>query len=696
MAPNNSLLSLENVSFEYQFKGSSFLALNDVSLTIKKGEFVAIIGASGSGKSTLMNLVGLMAHPTLGNIRIDGNPVGHLSDDELAQLRNEKIGFVFQQFHLLPRLDVLDNVLLPTEYVENSKHTREYYRSQAVDLLSRFGLSDQLEKRPASLSGGQKQRVAICRALVCNPDLILADEPTGALDSKNSKLVLDILQELNNQGKTVVLITHDPAVAARASRVLKIHDGKITADEKNPKTNRSHEKLSSDDELFQNLAKSQEQSSEIKKCGRGLQGLGSIQKTVQLALQSVAANKVRSALTIFGLMIGVSSIIIMLTLTAEARSAFKRFFDTKGGNQGTITFDGRTAERSGSPRWRGWHVQHDFAKLNQAFSKYGRIDPVVDDSGCNVKSNTRTFALDLVGMSSLEEAGEQELKLQKGRFFRPEEMRSATEGKVTLLGSEAAENLFPPTDPGYSNSSSYPLGETLFVRGCRFESAVKIVGILEPRDTLFDTSINSSLTLPTRAMLGNGLSPYRTRMVSVPHEGISPTWFTESVKNYIALQTQNKFPFRIFVPEQQIQKINLMLNVLGGLTVVVGGLCTLIGGIGVMNIMLVNIAERIKEIGIRKALGARAFRIRNQFLLETVGLCFISGVLGVVAGLLVCNGAMLLAAHFMPRYLEPQIAWNTGAVVLALTSSLFAGVTFGLLPAKRAAAMDIIDALRQE
>jgi len=219
------VVKLTNINKIYsQGQELSFQALDNVNLTINKGEFIAIIGPSGSGKSTLMNLLGLLDQPTTGTYELDGTDVSSLSENEAAQTRNKKIGFVFQSFNLLPRTKAIDNVALPLIYSNISKEKR---LAMAEKELKQVGLETKLNSKPNQLSGGQQQRVAIARSLVTNPEIILADEPTGNLDSKTSSEIMDLFKNLHRQGKTIILITHEENIAKQAKRVIKIKDGKI-------------------------------------------------------------------------------------------------------------------------------------------------------------------------------------------------------------------------------------------------------------------------------------------------------------------------------------------------------------------------------------------------------------------------------------------------------------------------------------
>ena len=264
------MINLRNVVFDYPLQGGTFRALDGVNLRIERGDFVAIIGASGSGKTTLMNVIGLMATPTSGDMEIDGVSAGTLDADALAAARNQKLGFIFQHFNLLPRLTVLENVLLPAQYIEDGKPVPSgHWEERALTLLKTFGLEGQEDKTPALLSGGQKQRVAICRALLLDPDVLLADEPTGALDSANTSRVLDLLEAMNREGRTIIVITHDVQVASRAKRVVKIHDGQIREDTRKPET---ASETSQNPALLCEEAEPKHSGSAIKSSGQGTVG----------------------------------------------------------------------------------------------------------------------------------------------------------------------------------------------------------------------------------------------------------------------------------------------------------------------------------------------------------------------------------------------------------------------------------------
>ncbi|MDF2669119.1 MAG: transporter ATP-binding protein [Paenibacillus sp.] len=224
------MIQINNITKVYRRGDEELHILKGLSLSVQKGDFVAIIGPSGSGKSTLMNMIGLLDAPTTGTYSLDGVATEKMSDNQLAQLRNQKIGFIFQQFNLLPRLNAIENVELPMIYAGISKKER---RQRANETLQMLGMGDRSHHKPSELSGGQQQRVAIARALAISPSLILADEPTGALDSRTGEEVIELVMKLNEQGNTIVLITHDPSIASHAKRVVALRDGMIISDHRN-------------------------------------------------------------------------------------------------------------------------------------------------------------------------------------------------------------------------------------------------------------------------------------------------------------------------------------------------------------------------------------------------------------------------------------------------------------------------------
>jgi ABC-type antimicrobial peptide transport system permease subunit len=413
-------------------------------------------------------------------------------------------------------------------------------------------------------------------------------------------------------------------------------------------------------------------------------------------LQALKSQRLRTLLTMTGLLLGVASVFIMLTLTGKVQDVFREFFETQGSRKSFISFDWRQAERTGAPRWQGLHVTEDLPRINQQLVKYGRLDPTVDAEGCAILSPEGNFQGSLTGINSLREVKENALNIASGRMPLPHEFDAVPAPRIALLGSDAVDKLFPKTARNLAAGPNLIIGQTVRVRGCEFEGILKIIGTLEPQDSLFNPEINSSLYVPTSTLIAGGTEIYNTRFVAVPNQDMNPTWFAQYVVNKLKIRTGNKFPLRYFSFEQELEKFNLMMGILMGLTLVIGGLCTLIGGIGVMNIMLVNVHERIQEIGIRKAVGARDRDVWRQFLLESVGLCFLSGLLGIVFGIAVSSLGLQIAKSVLPRAVSLTFGVDPIALVSALLVSLGAGLVFGTWPARRAAELQIVDALKQD
>ena len=322
------LLQVEDIWFSYSLAGQSVPVLKGISLSVARGDFVAIQGRSGSGKSTLFHLIGCLLKPDKGRVLFAGHDLTQLSADELAVIRNKQIGFVFQQFHLLPRATVLENILLPSLYPVEAPSEKSSARAKATRLAELVGLGDKLGKLPNQLSGGEQQRVVVARALMADADLILADEPTGNLDTQNAAIVMQLLKDLNEQGKTIILITHDMDIAKLCKKSYRIEDGvfidhleaKGTAPRSEPK----------DPSLFQSL--------------KGLKGYLRLAGGVApLALENLRRNKIRAFLTMLGVTVGIASVFSMLTFGNFASEKIVKGYEELGVN---------TVMIRGYPNWR--------------------------------------------------------------------------------------------------------------------------------------------------------------------------------------------------------------------------------------------------------------------------------------------------------------------------------------------------------
>lgn len=679
------LIELNRLGYAYKSGALSFQVLKNITLTINSGEFVAITGPSGSGKSTLMNILGMLAHPGEGTCSIKGVSVVKLSDDAQASLRNRTIGFIFQQFHLLPRLSVLENVMLPVAYVfpRPSTQERAVYRERAISLLNRLGIGDKADKKPTEISGGQKQRVAIARSLMLNPDIIMADEPSGALDSKTTKEVLQILSELNSEGKTVIIITHDPAVTQVARRRIELVDGQVVSD------------VEQAVEPF--VATLHPEAAPVKSAlvttwSEFKARMGQSMAPLRDAYQALFSSKLRTILTSIGLIIGVTSIIIMITLGSSAQGVILKIFDQAGADRVYIGYDWRKA---GYRYWRGLHTETEVPAIQRVFNEYARIVPLSGGGRRSIRGGGQKIESRVIWLSGSQDMVDEGFKLDRGRQFSPYEYVNPSQ--AVIVGSDFAKELFPEKYAGRATNPNFPIGESIYVDSTAVGYSLKVVGVMKKKDTTFDSreaNQNIFVTRSTGAKFDP--SPFTSWIAAVPKPGVSHRWLADSLSNYLRFRTGFKFPFRAEVPEETIGKIMMFITVFQALTALIGGLCILVGGIGIMNIMLVTITERIKEIGLKKAIGARISDIKQQFLSECIVLCLASGVIGILLGIGFCNMVGVVAHLALPDLVPNQFLFNMVAVAMALGTSVFCGIGFGMLPALRASRMDAAEALRSE
>jgi len=663
-----------------------FTVLDKVSLTINRGEMVAITGPSGSGKTTLMNILGTLASPTGGTMTLAGRETSSLAEIDLATVRNRSIGFVFQQFHLLPRLTALENVLLPLGYLEPPPSPEERARivTRAHALLDDLGILAEANKLPATMSGGQKQRVAIARALLMDPEILLADEPTGALDSRTAREVLGILSRLNREGRTIIIITHDPEVTKVARRRVELRDGVIVADVAQPG-------ITVEDHSSEGNAPVHAPA----ETPRWRLVLDRVVRPWRESWQALASAKLRTALTSLGLVIGISSIIIMLTLGRAAQDVIINIFNQTGADRIYIGLDYRRVSGGGfAGYWEGLSVEKDIPALQNTFASKGRIVPLGRSFSQNVFAAGNQFQARIQPLYSVHDFFDEGLKIDHGRMISPWELENGA--RVALVGSDFTAQMFPLSYNGRYLNPNFPIGERVSLRG-NVQTWLTIVGVLKKRDTTFESAeANTNVYMPLSTMNRYTGERNVTWLAVVPEKGISHSWLADSVRNYLTLKTGMKYPFRAHVPEEVISRIMLFIKVFQGLTVLIGGLCIIVGGIGIMNIMLVTIAERVREIGLRKALGGSPRSITRQFLLECVLLCVVSGLAGSIGGLAFCNIVSAGAHLALPDTVPAQVLLDPLAIGIGIFTSVACGLLFGMMPALKASRLDPSEALRSE
>ncbi|HRZ14637.1 MAG TPA: ABC transporter permease [Candidatus Omnitrophota bacterium] len=656
------MIEIKNIHKTYTMGKVEVKALDGVSLKIDDGEFVAIMGASGSGKSTLMHILGLLDRPDAGQYLLRGQDVTALSDEALAVVRNGLIGFVFQQFHLLPRMSALENAELPLVYA-GKRHLREKARAE----LAGVGLQDRVLHRPSELSGGQQQRVAIARSLVNDPVMLLADEPTGNLDSRSKAEIIAILKQLNARGKTVVIVTHEPEVAQQTRRIITMRDGKVIADAKNVPAGGSAVSAvtpESGSTVKDLLAERHRVAGKIK-----------FLDYVRQALSAMISHKMRSILSILGILIGVAAVIAMLALGTGAKVSIEQQLQSLGSN---LLWLHPAHGRSGavaleSTATRFTQVDIDLlARLPHVKRVYGSVTARAQVVYGSNNTNTQ------VEGTGTEYPAMRAATPVAGRFFTEQEMRARE--KVALLGTTVLTNLF-----GEAN----PVGETIKINLINF----KVIGVLPSKGSGGFRDQDDTVIVPlTTAMYRVFGKQY---IDSIYVEAVSAGDIDaaqEEVRRALNKQHRLKADDTESVDIRNMSEIKSTLeSTMKTLTMLLGSIAAislLVGGIGIMNIMLVSVTERTREIGLRKAIGANNKDIMMQFLIEAVLMSFIGGIVGIVLGA-GASVVMKLAAGW-------AVQVSLFSIVLATVFSLIVGVVFGLWPASQAAKLNPIEALRYE
>jgi len=654
------MIELKNITKTYKTGKVEVQALRNVSLKIAPGEFVAIMGPSGSGKSTLLHILGFLDRPDSGSYNLDKREITNLTDNELAIVRNRLAGFVFQQFHLLPRMSALENAGLPLIYA--GKHHLE----KAGEKIKEVGLSERASHRPSELSGGEQQRVAIARSLVNEPLIILADEPTGNLDTKSEEEIVSILENLNQKGKTIIMVTHEKEIAQHAKRIIYMRDGEIISDERKGTGAQEYSPIPVDISLDNILSQSH-------RSGVGAEFIAHFRQ----AIYAIVSHKMRSILSMLGILIGVAAVIAMLALGQGAKESISQRLASLGSNLLTV--------RPGSHRTHGVALEagavtrftlrdaEEMSKLPQV----RRVSPSVSGRGQVVYGN-KNWNTRVQGTG--EDYGLMRAATPViGRFFTDEELRIRR--KVVLLGQTVVRELFENTNP---------LGASIKINRINFD----VIGVLPEKGATGWHDEDDLVVIPVTTAMYRLLGKEYVDNIDVEVRDASLMQQAQDSISTLIIErhrlnnkeSEDSFEIRNMAEIQETVEstAKTMTWLLGS----IAAISLLVGGIGIMNIMLVSVTERTREIGLRKAIGARSVDIMTQFLIESVVMTFIGALVGIAFG----SGIAWLLSIFA-GWATKVSAFST---IIATTFSIAVGIGFGLWPARQAAKLNPIEALRYE
>lgn len=648
------MIEIRDVQKIYRMGDHQVFALKGVSLKIEDGDFVAIMGPSGSGKSTLTHILGLLDVPTSGSYLLNGREVAGLSEDELAEARREELGFIFQQFNLLPRMSAKENVALPLLY--SRKNSEE---DRASDLLAKVGLEARGHHRPNEMSGGQQQRVAIARSLINLPRVILADEPTGNLDSQSEKEIMKVLRDLNAQGITIIIVTHEEEIGLQAKRLIRMRDGVIQSDER----------LAPRSAAGQTFSKIPSRPSNL---------WSELLEHFRQGFKTLAANKIRTALSLLGILIGVAAVIAMLALGRGAQKSIESQLSSLGSNVLTLRAGamrmGGVAQESGATTRL---TPDDATALEQKIPEVVAIAPSVNQraQATYLNKNWSTQVLATSPGYARMRAAEPAI----GRFFTTDE--NLKRSRVAIIGLTVVRELF-----GASN----PIGEMIKLNKVSFQ----VIGILPEKGSNGWRDQDDTIVIPLFTGMHRLMGKDYVDSIDIQiGDGDDADRVQESILDLMYSRHRTPLSMRDQAYEvrnmAEIQAaVSQSSRTMTVLLASIAAISLLVGGIGIMNIMLVSVTERTKEIGLRKAIGAKRRDILMQFLAESVVVSVIGGLLGVALG-----WAITLVLANTAGW---PMSVTADSVLLAFFFSSSIGVVFGIYPARKASRLNPIDALRYE
>lgn len=644
------LIKLNHVFREFKAGTQTIPVLNDISLSINQGEMVAIIGASGSGKSTLMNIIGCLDKPSQGEIFINGIAVHEANNDQLAELRSQYLGFIFQRYHLMPYLTAEENIAIPALYTAMPENERQ---ARTEFLAKKLGLQERLNHKPYQLSGGQQQRVSVCRALINGAQVILADEPTGALDSLSGKALMDILHQLNLDGHTVIIVTHDRNIAQQTQRIIEISDGKIITDNPNhslQETNTPHNVPPVVDNGRASLWRS-------------------LHESVRMAWRALLGHRMRAFLSMLGIIIGISSVVSSMAVGEGARRAII----DEIGKLGSTTLEIRPGIGWGSkrPDMERALSLNDVKTLKE-LPWVEQISPVVSSMTIAVNKGL-DFSILLNGVSD-EYFAAQGFNISQGSYFNALDV---TDSEPVIVLDEASREVLFTADEN-------PLGQIIQIGGAPW----RIIGIASRPGPKMSSGFIMGWA-PYSALQQRVLGDKPIEYISLKFpETLTPKQAELRVESHL-LRTHGKKDFFIQSDDQLVTALQKTSDSMSLLITSIASISLLVGGVGVMNIMLVSVTERTHEIGVRLSVGARPADIMNQFLIEAIMICALGGGIGIV-------GSWVAGIIFANITTEFTMVFTLLPLLLACGFSALIGVIFGYFPARRAAKLSPTEALARE
>lgn len=656
------LIQLRGIEKRYQSGEQEVTVLHPLDLAIQAGEMVAIVGASGSGKSTLMNLLGCLDHPSGGQYLFHGQDTARMDALALARLRCHHFGFIFQRYHLLPHLDAAANVEIPAVYAGTPRAERQ---ARAQSLLARLGLKDRSHHRPGQLSGGQQQRVSIARALANGGEVILADEPTGALDSHSGKEVMAILKELHAQGHTIILVTHDMAVANHADRIITLRDGRVVED--------SVKEVGTDSATPApaTAPKGQSPQPPAHPARGGLlpQGWDRYREAGRMALHAMLAHRMRTFLTMLGIIIGIAAVVSVVALGQGARAKVINDINAMGTNTIDI-FPGKDWGDEKAASIQTLNEGDLRSLLGQPYLE-GASPQIATSGQLRYRNKTSSGSVVGVGSDFFRVKG---MTLTQGRLLDEQDIQRRT--AVAVVDGKTIESLLGKVDP---------VGQVVLVGTL----PVRIIGVVAQETGFGPSSQSVNIWLPYSAVMSRLISQNHFSQLTIRvKDGIQPALAEQAA---VALLTQRHGvkDFFTFSSDSIIKSVEKTTATMTLLVSAIAVISLIVGGVGVMNIMLVSVVERTREIGIRIAVGARQSDILQQFLIEAVMVSLLGGLLGIGLALLIGFLFSLLVASF-------QMSFSLFSILMAFGCSSLIGILFGYLPARNAARLDPVEALARE